>query len=741
MAALNHANIVQVYEVGECDGKPFISLEYVEGGGSLARKLNGKPMQAREAAALVETLARAMHFAHQKPIIHRDLKPANILLTSDGTPKIADFGLAKRMDTADDKTPTRDIAGYAAAHMAPEQAQGKVKEVGPAADVYSLGAILYECLAGQPLFKEAAGLALMFRIITVPPKLARRLQTPRDLKIICLKCLEKERGLRYPSAEALAEDLKRYLDGEPIKARPTPWWERSWKWARRHPVGARMLLLLAAVVTTASVLLLILLSAWSTADENGKALKQSRDWVDKKRPEWAHFDAERSDSEYLKDNVLDSVSWMMRAWEEAPANDPLRPSYLRLLARRGQSLSDVAVLQDGSGPVLCGMRAASFSWDGRSVATASQDGFARVWDIQRGNEPHVFRHGQVGPVDVESAIRTRQMLNEKDDDAEPLPQNDVAWSVKLSPDGRTVVLAIANTALLYDAQSGKLLHNLLPHDHDDLAWVDELVWSASFSRDGRTVVTAIGDKTARLQWDVASGKELHCLSHEGPVLAASFSRDGRTIVTASGDKTARLWDVASGKELCRFLHDAQVNAASISPDGRTVVTAIGDKTARLWDAESGEELQSLQHYDAVLGASFSPDGRTVVTASADKPARLWDAQSGKELHLLLHEGPVYAASFSPDGRTVVTTSGDETARLWDVASGNELLRRPHKGWVNASFSPDGSTVLIASDYKEQYACGMSGFSPSQMTWSRTVYGPGCCSAPVRISRTKARCVP
>jgi serine/threonine-protein kinase len=199
---MQHPNIVQVHEVGEQDGMPFFSLEYLEGG-SLANRLEGTPWPARKAAELVETLARAMQAAHDKGIIHRDLKPANILLTADGTPKITDFGLAKRLDSAG-QTQTGAIMGTPS-YMAPEQAGGKGKEVGPAADVYALGAILYELLTGRPPFKAETPLDTVLQVVSEEPVAPTQLnaKVPRDLETICLKCLHKEPTKRYASAPSL----------------------------------------------------------------------------------------------------------------------------------------------------------------------------------------------------------------------------------------------------------------------------------------------------------------------------------------------------------------------------------------------------------------------------------------------------------------------------------------------------------------------------------------------------------
>ena len=248
VARLRHPNIIQIYDIGEAAGLPFVALELLDGGG-LDDRLAGTPQPANQAAELMVTLARAVHVAHQAGIVHRDLKPTNVLYTSDGVPKITDFGLAKRIDSDDGQTESGQIMG-SPSYMAPEQARGDSRNVGPPADVYALGAILYEMLTGRPPFKGETPMETVRQVIDDDPVTPSRLvpRVPRDLETICLKCLHKDPAKRYESAQALADDLERYLRGEPIRARRTAVWERGAKWARRRPVAATLLALAATVV-------------------------------------------------------------------------------------------------------------------------------------------------------------------------------------------------------------------------------------------------------------------------------------------------------------------------------------------------------------------------------------------------------------------------------------------------------------------------------------------------------------
>ncbi len=280
IARLQHPNIVQVHDVGEHEGRPFFSLEFCAGG-SLERKLSGTPLPPTEAARVVEVLARAMEAAHQRGVLHRDLKPANVLLLEDGTPKITDFGLARKIDEAG-QTASGAILGTPS-YMSPEQAGGQTRELGPACDVYALGAILYDCLTGRPPFRAATALDTILQVVKEEPVPLRRLnaQVPADLETICLKCLQKEHSKRYASAEALADDLRRFLAGEPITARPVGCLERGWRWCRRNPalaasLTAAVLLLVAGAIGGTVLSLLAERRADEAAEARGHAEREAK---------------------------------------------------------------------------------------------------------------------------------------------------------------------------------------------------------------------------------------------------------------------------------------------------------------------------------------------------------------------------------------------------------------------------------------------------------------------------------
>src|SRR6516162_3802047 len=275
VARLQHPNIVQIHEVGEADGRPFIALEYVAGG-SLAERLAGQFLPPRDAARLVAALAEAMHLAHSRNLVHRDLKPANVLLAGEADtpvgqcqPKVTDFGLVRQLDADSGQTCDGAVIGTPS-YMAPEQAEGRARSAGPAADVYALGAILYECLTGRPPFEGATPLETLLQVRTREPAAPSTLnrQAPRDLETICLKCLRKQPEQRYSSARELADDLGRFVRGEPVTARPVGRLERIAKWMRRNPTVACLSAVAALALLAGTVVYLLFgVEARRKADE------------------------------------------------------------------------------------------------------------------------------------------------------------------------------------------------------------------------------------------------------------------------------------------------------------------------------------------------------------------------------------------------------------------------------------------------------------------------------------------
>jgi eukaryotic-like serine/threonine-protein kinase len=340
-ARLQHPNITQIHDIGQAAGRPYMAMELVEGC-SLADVLDGTPQPPRAAATLVETLALAIQHAHERGIVHRDLKPANILLATAteqerqakllGQPKITDFGLAKRLDTDLRQTQTGAVMGTPS-YMSPEQASGRVGEISPATDVYALGAILYDMLTGRPPFKSNTLADTLQLVQASEPVSPTRLEpnVPRDLETICLKCLRKEPAKRYTTAQALADDLRRFLNGEPIEARPTPLPERVWKWARRRPAVAALI-----GVSCAAAIALLAGGVWSYAQISAslkeeerqrqmadKSLRQALNAVDKMLTQVGAVDlADVPQMEPVRKKLLGEAEGFIRQFLSERANDP-----------------------------------------------------------------------------------------------------------------------------------------------------------------------------------------------------------------------------------------------------------------------------------------------------------------------------------------------------------------------------------------------------------------------------------
>jgi WD40 repeat protein len=673
VARLHHPNIVQIYEVGEAEGCPFFSLEYVDGG-SLGRKLQGAPQPPRTAAYLVRTLAHAVHYAHQHGIVHRDLKPVNVLLASAaeggpadsvhaegplaardyGVPKIADFGLAKDLTADLVQTQSGSILGTPS-YMAPEQAEGHVHAIGPWTDVYALGAILYEMLTGKPPFRGASALETLSQVVQHEPVKPTHLQpkTDRDLETVCLKCLQKEPKKRYATAQELADDLGRFLDGQPILARPAGRVERAWKWARRRPAAA------ALVVVSALAALALAVGGAVHSARLARAVRLAEDRAEENRQTLVRLHVANGTGLIDAGDSFAALPWLTEALRLDGGGPGREEMHRRRLAAVLHALPRLAGLWAHPTAV----NDARFSPDGRTVATAADDGRVRVRDTASGRVIWERSHGGPGRRAVFSA------------------------------DGRLLATASQDgTARVWEAASGKAITPPLNHGGP--------VRLLAFNPDGKSLVTAGSGPSAQL-WDVTGGKVRAALKHEGEVHGAAFSADGKRLVTASADGTARVWDALTGGPGPVLRHGAAVNGAAFSADGKRLVTASADGTARAWDATAGRaEGPPLRHEHAVTRAAFSPDGARVVTACADHAARVWDVATGRELgRPMRHQSDLESVAFSPEGARVVTASDDNVARVWAAADGRPLtppLR--HNGTVNsAAFDADGRRVVTASD--------------------------------------------
>ena len=756
-ARLQHPNIIQVYEVGEYDGLGYLVLEYAPGG-SLQQKLAGTPQKPRQAAETIEYLARALHYAHQHHIVHRDLKPANVVLSEDGIPKVTDFGLAKLLEREAGLTRTGDIMGTPS-YMAPEQARGTPADVTAAADIYALGAILYEMLTGRPPFKGATPLSTLSQVAGQEPVAPGRLQRhlPREIETICLKCLEKEPRKRYDTALELAEDLRRFLDDRPILApdracrvalslvpprtrqgrpgrrpggRADPRFRGSGRpvaagageGLRRDP-GARPGRGGAAQALDNLYLSRIAQSRLEWRLNNIPAARRLLDECEPGRRgwEWQHL-------RRLEQSELDTISWpefthinavafsrdgslfafaAYNAYENPKARGRFPVEVWELASRRRLGLFD------GAGPTV----RLSFDPLGRRLAASGSYG-ATLWDVSSGKAIHTWTgggsltfspdgkalaacsNGRVTFWDPETGARIRDFPS-------------TSGRVTYRPDGSVVAVSGPDAVELRDATTGREVGRL-PHDSGEAderkvrMFTDEGP-ELAFSPDGRYLVAATNPPRV---WDTNTGHTLYRFSgHDGSVPGVAFSPDGRFVATAGVDSTIRFWDMQTGSERDVFRgHSAWVGCLAYHPEGWSILSG-GRHVAELkfWDLTRRQEYLTMP---AVRGSAmaFEPDGKTLSLITVDGRLQRREIESGR-IALGRHVeqnrralSPATLAEFSADGRRLATVADDpRLIKLWDPKDGRELAT--FRGLsVNASYlalSPDALRVAASGITKSR----------------------------------------
>ena len=774
LAMMDHPNIARVLDAGAtASGRPFFVMELVKGI-PITRHCEEHELSTRDRLQLFIQVCHAIQHAHQKGVVHRDIKPSNVLVTlHDGVavPKVIDFGIAKATEgRLTDQTLFTAFEQFIGtpAYMSPEQAAVSGLDIDTRSDIYSLGVLLYELLTGRTPFdaRELAksGLDVIRRTIReVEPQrpstlllqtlgaasrrrtdaasplvpateeearvMARRRVLMKetlahlrgDLDWIAMKCLEKDRTRRYETANALAADLRRYLDSEPVLARPPSTWYRLRKTVQRNR------LLVAATAGVAAALVAgIAVSVWqataATRARNRESLANDRLRSQVSRTEEALQKAEQAaEGEYQQRVRVEALLQQMqiRSAEELFEQRHSEEAIANLGAvLRANPSNDVAAARFVSGlarpfgqPVSAPMghdhwvADGDFSPDGSRIATASWDGSARIWNSRTG-EP------LTGPLRHGAEVR----------------------SVQFSPDGQRLVTCSGDhTARIWDARTGEALGVPMTHEGP--------VRFARFRSDGRQLMT-VSDQSVRF-WDPRSGArsgeffETEGLisraqfTPAGPlalvvtrenrsivqpetrqVLArltgatneiwnAEFSPDGRSLGIAGVDGTVRVWSVETGNPVGELIHlGNRVRGLQFSPDGLRLATAAEDGYARIWSVRKGTPVTGPMRHGAKVGSVvFSPDGTRIVTASDDKTARIWDSRTGRPLSEPLRHGQtVNLARFSPDGLAVVTVSDDRTAQLWNARVGEVLVPvLPHEDEVHSvAFSPDGLKVVTAS---------------------------------------------
>jgi serine/threonine protein kinase len=742
IARIQHPNIVQIYEVGTQEELPFFSMEYVDGG-SLADQLDGNAWGARKAGALLHALARAVHAAHQQNIIHRDLKPANILMTANGVPKITDFGLVKQLDDGRTAhTRTGAILGTPS-YMAPEQAGG-TKEIGPTADVYGLGAILYELLTGRPPFQAGTHLDTILLVISEEPVPPSRLRpnVDRDLETICLKCLQKDPEKRYPSAAALANDLRRFRVGDLIRARQARPWERALVWMKRRPLTMSVAGVVSAAVLVLGIVVLGLRVHF--ADEEQDLRNQ---FAEKQQELQASADREQSLRAEL-DQARNSAHEIERNFERARKDITASSDEVaRLKQEIDQGRDREKKLREKASEYAIHLNNESWKIVRNPGKQPEDYELALSWsELAEGFDPG--NHNYLNTVGVGlyrvgkyAEAREKLLQSERINSAasgRPLVENlaflamsaqklgkkaeavsyleklrdkfdDKAWIANLEAEA-----LLKEAEALIDPESGRPpAVAIKASDPIDLGkgWADRFdvnVLGLQFTPDGHHILVG-GDVNNRPQpnlWFLSIDAKMSMtkmgslLGHGGWVNNVAISPDGKSALSASQDGTVILWDLQKHIPLRRradspnfWRHAGPVNSVAFSPDGTQAVSACADKLVRVWSLDSMVwKCKFSRHTSAVSTVGFSNDGKQILSTDSERTVLLWDKDT-LEIQDRFPEGGGVAA-FSPDGKWIVS-GGENQLWLWDRTNGSKWRLRGEQKEVNyVCFSPDSQHILV-----------------------------------------------
>ncbi len=730
-ARLQHPAIVPVYDLGTLDsGEPFYCMKLVAGRSLDAAIAATAPGQRLALVPRLLAIVDALAYAHGQRIIHRDLKPLNVLLGEFGETIVIDWGLAKSLDEPDDDpgvvTGTGAHAAKLTAHgavvgtpayMPPEQAAGR--PVDERADVYALGALLYHVLAGRPPYAGTDTQRVLADVLAGPPTPARALVgVPRDLAAIVDQAMSRDPAARYPTARAMADDLRRFTDGGLVGAHRYSWSALLARWLRRHraavTVGA---ILLAALAVTGTVSVQRVIGSRDRLQVTAGALRG-------RERELILLQAQG----VVGTDPTAAMAWLRRyaagdgPAPAGPARDVAEDALGRGVARHVLALSGTAI-------------GLAFVGDGPQLVTISRDGAVVMWDVDTGRGRELGRdaparfatfgdHGRrIASHDGTGDVRLRDLATGA---AWTIHTGDTAlMSLALSTDGRWLATgAVSGMVRLWDLRAGApTARTITQHG-----------WRASslaFSGDGRWLLSGASDGGLHAH-SLVTGASRELVGHVKEVHRIRFLADG-SAVTVSEDRTVRRWDLATGTSGVLGVHDDWIPDVAIAPGGAGLATASGDRTVRRWTDPAAAAVILRGHGDTVRALAYAPDGR-LVSASEDGTVRLWDdhgveeavlASDGRELNLLAvaddgrvaaaggdqvrvwqrlptrvrvlrgHEAPVTAVAWTPDGHHVVSGARDRAVLRWDAGGGPPRVLGHHDGWV-LSLGFAGDRVVSSS---------------------------------------------
>lgn len=726
IARLKHQNIVQIFDFGEHAGRPFFIMEFVEGG-TLAQRIAGRPISPWDAAILVETLARAVHFAHTNKLVHRDLKPSNILLTQDDIPKISDFGLVKLMDVAGDATVSGRILGTPH-YMAPEQSNGENRSIGPTTDIYALGAILYELLTGRPPYQGSSTAEVLLLVREKEPLSPRKLRyrLARDLETICLKCLEKPQRNRYQTAEELADELRRYREKRPIVARPHGVFYVILRIAARRPLTS-----LLSLISLMSTIFLIMISIWFGLEK----------WRDNQRLSDALLREQSSRAALERVLLVSDIRLASRQWVDGDTQsafdllsstrkhtaDSRQSSFPRKFLQRCFAGGEAVIFMQSHVPI----KSLRYSSDGRWLGAIDPDGVVSLYTtdqrqkvVLRDTDPAVaigfpeqmdvvhiaYANGDIETRNLATGQRTIRKFyrNTKVHSIDPVLSSDgrrLAFAERL-PKRKNVVVASwrlefhdletnkAWTKTITDetdsplrilAEAGEQGRWLVGRERSAILFgpraedgsqeipIDSNMTSIAVGSGSRV---AIGDMGGSIAIWNAKGERLYAFhAHNGPVRSLVFSRDASLLASAGDQPILRLWDLGEGKliQQIKGLRNQIVDLA-FEPNQTAIATASRDDCLFIWKIGLNQNFLALRNSAPPAGPpAFSPNGLILALPYSDRTVGLWNMRTRKA-----SPSPIVCTSrsrrvaISPDGLTLATAHDDGRVELWNLSNTRKI---------------------------------------------------------------------